>query len=240
MSGATGEDGTSATFTVVLTQEPSADVVIPVASNDASEVSVSTDNLVFTPANWDTPQTVTVSGLDDDVDDGNQTVTILLFPAESSDSDYYTKDPSDPTVINLDGRYGRHCRRRYIRSTDETGTTATFTVVLASEPTDDVEITIDSDDPTEGEASADSLIFTPQTWDTPQTVTITGMDDTDDDGDVTYAIILFSLSSDPLYNDANLADVMVTNLDDDDNQTDPAEDGGGGGGGGCFIRSMLE
>ena len=66
VSGATSEDGTSATFTVVLTQEPSADVVIPVASNDTLEVSVSTDNLVFTPANWDTPQTVTISGLDDD------------------------------------------------------------------------------------------------------------------------------------------------------------------------------
>ena len=84
-------------------------------------------------------------------------------------------------------------------STNETGTTATFTVVLASEPTDDVEITIDSDDPSEGEVSADSLMFTPQTWDVPQTVTITGMDDSDDDGDVTYAVILYSISSDPLY-----------------------------------------
>ena len=63
--------GHSATFTVVLTSQPTASVVIGLSSSDTPQGTVSPASLTFTTANWDTPRTVTVTGVDDDIDDGN-------------------------------------------------------------------------------------------------------------------------------------------------------------------------
>ena len=51
---------------------PVSDVVFSVLSLDTEEVTVSTGTLTFTSANWDTPQTVTVTGVDDLLNDGDQ------------------------------------------------------------------------------------------------------------------------------------------------------------------------
>jgi hypothetical protein len=40
---------------VVLTSEPTADVVIPVASSDTTEGTVSAASLTFTAADWNVP-----------------------------------------------------------------------------------------------------------------------------------------------------------------------------------------
>ena len=69
----TTETGGSGTFTVVLTTEPTADVTIGLTSDDVTEGTVAPASLTFTAANWNTPQTVTVTGVDDVVDDGDQT-----------------------------------------------------------------------------------------------------------------------------------------------------------------------
>jgi hypothetical protein len=53
----TTEAGGTASFTVVLTSEPTADVVIPVASSDTTEGTVSAAKLTFTAADWNVPQT---------------------------------------------------------------------------------------------------------------------------------------------------------------------------------------
>ena len=45
-------------------------------------------SLVFTPANALTPQTVTVTGVDDAIVDGNQAYTIVTAPAVSADPAY--------------------------------------------------------------------------------------------------------------------------------------------------------
>jgi len=61
-----------------------------------------------------------------------------------------------------------------------------------------------------------SLTFTPENWNVPQTVTVTGVDDLAEDGDVAYAIITAAAtSSDPAYNGLDASNVSVTNLDDE-------------------------
>ena len=102
ISGDTGEDGTQATFTVKLTSEPVGDVVIDVASSDTGEGTVDKTSLTFTNLNWDANQMVTVTGVDDDIADGNQDYTIVLAAATSSDSEYSGLNPSDVSVINVD------------------------------------------------------------------------------------------------------------------------------------------
>jgi sugar lactone lactonase YvrE len=98
----TNESGGSAAFQVMLTTPPSGDVTIPVSSGDLTEGSVSTTSLIFTTANWNVPQTVTVTGVDDSVSDGDAAYTVVLGPATSSDPDYSGFDPRDVSLTNLD------------------------------------------------------------------------------------------------------------------------------------------
>ncbi|MFE1745263.1 Calx-beta domain-containing protein [Coleofasciculus sp. H7-2] len=101
-------------------------------------------------------------------------------------------------------------------TTTEAGVTATFTVKLNTIPIANVTIGLTSSDTTEGTLSTSSLIFTPNNWNTPQTVTITGVDDTIVDGNIAYSIITAAtVSTDIKYNNINPADVAVVNNDND-------------------------
>src|SRR5205085_1790009 len=82
----TTEAGGAATFRVSLNSHPTATVTIEVSSSNPQEGNVSTSLLTFTAANWNLAQTVTVTGVDDAVADGNQAFSIVLAPAVSSDS----------------------------------------------------------------------------------------------------------------------------------------------------------
>jgi hypothetical protein len=59
------------TFTVVVTSEPTFNVLITVVSGDAGEATVDTATLTITPAN--------VTDLDDGVDDDDQTASSCWF-----------------------------------------------------------------------------------------------------------------------------------------------------------------
>ena len=93
--GSTGttETGGTDSFTVVLNTQPSSDVVASVVSSDTGEVTVTPAQLTFTASNWNTAQTVTVSGVDDTAVDGNQNTTITLAVIDASSDDAY-----DPVV----------------------------------------------------------------------------------------------------------------------------------------------
>ena len=71
-STSVNESGTTDTFTVVLNAQPTTDVMLSFTVSDETEASV-TNSVNFTPANWDTAQTVTVTGLDESTVDGDQT-----------------------------------------------------------------------------------------------------------------------------------------------------------------------
>ena len=68
----------SESYTLVMTAQPTGgDLTIAVASSDPTAATVSPATFTFTPSNWNTPQTVTVIGVDDGVDQsGNRTVTV--------------------------------------------------------------------------------------------------------------------------------------------------------------------
>ncbi len=99
---ATTESGGTVTFTVVLNSEPVADVTIPVSSSNTAEGVVSASPLTFTAANWNVAQTVTVTGVDDSVYDGNKSYSVVIEPANSSDSTYQGLNPADITLVNND------------------------------------------------------------------------------------------------------------------------------------------
>ncbi|MCB9158507.1 MAG: hypothetical protein H6644_01400 [Caldilineaceae bacterium] len=66
----TTEAGGSFAISYTLTSAPTAAVVLTVASGDTSEATVAPAQLTFDAETWDQPQSVTVTGADDDVADG--------------------------------------------------------------------------------------------------------------------------------------------------------------------------
>ena len=191
-------------------------MVVTLGSNDTSEGLASPTMLTFTTANWNAPQTVTVTGQADAVFDGNQPYMVVLDPASSTDTDYDGLDPADVSLTNLDLDAGVFVTPTSGLVTTEAGGQATFTMVLNVAPTADVFITLTSSDLTEGTVSPSSVRFTPTNWNAPQTVTVTGVDDPVADGDQLYTIVTGNTSStQPAYNGLSVADVSVTNEDDE-------------------------
>jgi hypothetical protein len=102
----TTESGGSASFTVVLNSQPTADVIVRLTSLDPSEGTVSVSSLTFTAADWNQSQTVTVRGVDDAIRDTNVTYTIQVT-AESDDAAYDVIDPDDVVLTNTDDEKGK-------------------------------------------------------------------------------------------------------------------------------------
>ena len=98
--------------------------------------------------------------------------------------------------------------------TTEANGTATFTIVLDSQPSASVAIPLSSSDSGEGVVSSSSLLFATGNWATAQTVTLTGQDDDEVDGDIAYTITggVF-YSNDTNFDGGALGDVNATNED---------------------------
>ena len=140
-------EGSTATYTVKLSTKPGSDVVVQLSVAGAG-VTVDTDSemagdqsrLTFTASDWSTAQSVTVSAAeDDDGDAGSATITHAVVDAESDD-DYdpvpdvalavaVTDDDVAAIVVEAAENFGV-----------AEGSTATYTVRLATQPGGDVVI----------------------------------------------------------------------------------------------------
>ena len=144
-SVAVAESGSTATFTVVLSNPPDADIeagktlTFNVASSDTGEATVDVSTLTFDQANWSTPQTVTVTGIDDSVDDGNQDLSVTLSVLAGTGGWFYDGLPDQViAVTNADDDAVGFTLSTTSATVTEGGSTTTFTVVLDSEPSSNV------------------------------------------------------------------------------------------------------
>jgi hypothetical protein len=205
-----GEAGSTVDLLVTLATQPTGPVTVSIAGNDATEASLSTSTLSFTTANWNAAQTVTVTGVNDFVDDGDITFDLTF---NSSGADYGTVPDQLVSVTTADDDTAGLVVTGDPANVAELGTTANITVVLTSEPTGNVTISLTGNDATEASLSATSLTFTAANWNVAQNVVVTGVDDFVDDGD-----IAFSLNIDPSgadYNAVASATVNIATTDDD-------------------------
>ncbi len=101
----TSEDGTTATFTIDLGTQPIADVSIGLSSSNVAEGVVTPASLVFDSVNYNIPQTVTITGVDDAASpmvDGNIAYSVITAPAVSNDRSYSGLDATDVAITNND------------------------------------------------------------------------------------------------------------------------------------------
>ena len=210
----TSEAGGTATVQMRLAAEPTAAVTVTLSSSDTTEGAVS-GPLTFTPSDWGTAQSVTVTGMDDRQADGDQPYQVT-FSVSSSDENYNRIVVIPLLFINKDDEESSSLLVTDAEDleTSEAGGTDSFQMRLSTEPTAAVTVTPSSEDTSEGAVSG-PLTFTPSNWDTAQSVTVTGVDDAELDGDPTYQITFSVSSSDENYNDFQVPPVSVTNRDND-------------------------
>mgnify|MGYP001334834441 CR=1 FL=1 len=96
----TTEAGSTSSFMVVLLAKPTADVTVSISGADSTEHSLSSSLLTFTTASWDTAQTVTVTGVDDAIVDGDITTTLTAIA--SNTGGYTGTETATTTVKNTD------------------------------------------------------------------------------------------------------------------------------------------
>ena len=96
-----------ATYTVVLDSEPTGGTVtVNVASGAAGTATVSPASLEFDATDWSTAQVVTVTGVDDDVDNaGDRRAATITHTVSAGGTDYATEtaSPVSVTVTDDDG-----------------------------------------------------------------------------------------------------------------------------------------
>ncbi len=107
------ENGGTDTYTVVLDGAPTHDVTIqvtittatrgPATVNKQGGTAGHTQTLTFTPTTWETPQTITVTGVDDNIDNpGNSRSVTIRHTVSSTDTNYNNLFGSDLTVTVSD------------------------------------------------------------------------------------------------------------------------------------------
>ena len=214
----TEEDTTGATYTVVLDSQPTATVTVTVAGHAGTDVTPSPTSLTFTTTTWGTAQTVTVTA-GDDADTANDTVT-LTHSAASTDSEYQGITIAGVAVTvtdnDNDAPPGVTVSTSALTVTEEDPTGASYTVVLNSEPTATVTVTVAGHAGTDVSLTPSSatLTFTPMNWGTAQTVTVTAGPDADAANDA-VSLTHSAASTDSDYQGITIGGVAVTVRDND-------------------------
>ena len=173
-----------------LTAQPLATVTVDAEFGEDDIATISPSARTYTTSNWNTNQNFTVSGVEDD-DLANETVQLTF---SSSGGGYDGIDRVVPvTVIDQD------TAGLVIVAVDGTtvgeGDSIEFTVKLSNEPSDDVEVTVSTDNDDvilvgtdEDDIDDDSvtLTFTSENWDTNQSVYVEGVQDSDADDETGF------------------------------------------------------
>jgi hypothetical protein len=208
-----GESGATDTYSIALAAQPTADVTITVQPD--GQVKVAPPTLTFTPATWKAAQDVTVSAVQDAVDEAEPHTGMIHHSVKTSAAGWDVTAPladlgvrvgdDDASSIKFEATGGS---TRVV----EGGATDTVTMVLTSRPTAPVEIVARPDDQVTVQGS---LVFTPDDWGTPRTLTIRAIDDEGVTGERT-AMISFSVrSTDLAYKVQAIPALSVTVVDND-------------------------
>ena len=175
-------EGGNATYNLSLSHQPSSDVTVLIATKPGGDTSitVSPASRIFTSSNWSTGQTVTVEAASDpDGLNGTATIGHVASGAEYSVT-------GDVTATEQDND------RKLVTSPSSVivveGSSATYTVRLATRPTGTVTVAVSF---LQGDAGLSvtpaSLFFTTGNWNTPHTVTVRAAQDNDlADGSATF------------------------------------------------------
>ncbi len=215
----TTEGGGTAKFEVKLESEPLEDVVISVESDNPAEGIVTdpqTLELTFTPRNWDMEQEVTVTGVDDALQDGPQNYFVEL-KADSKDRFYAVLESTLVYLRNEDNDFSGLIIED---SAAEEGDSLDFTVTLSPQNTQMVTVEYAITDGTAQEGSdytaspsSGTLMFTP--GETQKTISVHSIDDSINEPDEETLVVTLRNPQNAVLN-RNRATGIIKDNDDPD------------------------
>jgi len=219
------ESGHQDTYTMALRVRPAADVVVELVTKPTQLVAhplgqPSATSIRFTPDDWNVPRTVVVRAVDDATEQSLHRSGIRHV-ATSADPAYHGVGMPQVLVNIIDDDYAAVMVLPTDLQTDvaEGGATDTYDLVLVRAPTENVTIALV---PSGGQVTAvgadtglTSLTFTPATWNQPQTVRVTAVDDAVVEGPHRAYVSHQILSGDAQYAEAFAIPEIVFITDND-------------------------
>ena len=153
---------------------------------------------------------MTITGVDNDVDAADKTVTVSGTVSATG----VTAPATRTLTLEDDDAAGVTVSETALTVTEQDAAGDSYTVVLDTEPTHDVTVTVGGHSGTDVSLSASTLIFTPSNWDQAQTVTVTALND-DDTANDAVTLTHTATSTDGNYSGIAIAGVAVTVTDND-------------------------
>ena len=212
-------EGDMVTVTVTLSADPERTVVIPLTHTPqggatSADYSGVPQNVTFNTG--DMSQTITFTAAPDEVDDDGESV-LLGFGAPLPGG--VSLGTTVTTTVSITDDDGAGISVSESSLTIVEGSSGTYTIVLDSQPTANVTVTInDPTDNTDATADPASLTFASTDWSTPQTVTVSAAHDNDTSNE-TATVTHTVTSTDSSYSSASANSVAVTVTDDDPDVT---------------------
>ncbi|MCW2972951.1 MAG: hypothetical protein JWN72_1224, partial [Thermoleophilia bacterium] len=201
-------------FNIKLDTTPVADVTLVFAVT-TGQAKTSITTMTFTPANWNDPQVITVSAVDDAIDEIDGLTDLINTTITSSDAAYQALTIAPFQVIVDDNdTAGILVDASIPEAASEGGTNADYKIVLTSQPTSNVVIQL-TPDAQIGLVTPGTLTFTPTNWNVPKTVTVKAIDDFIAEGTHHGFLKQVAVSGDPLYDGFPLDDVDVRITDNE-------------------------
>jgi gliding motility-associated-like protein len=193
---------------------------------DIDEASLSTTSITILNDDWNKPfnNQVTLTGLDDNLIDGDIFLVLETADPSSSDGVYdalQAFDIADLIFRNLDNDQPGFSISPISNNLSENENIGSFTVVLSIEPNSDVFFQLASNESSEVEVvdGFRQLHFTPANWNIPQTVLVKGVDDSQIDGDqFTQITVAVDPTSEPSFLSEPAQSINVINTDNDNAQ----------------------
>lgn len=218
------ENAGSGNFSIVLDSQPDNNVIVNIESQDITEAVVSPAQLIFDANSWNVAQNVALTGQNDNSSDGNQTFPIaLIIDSQTTDTTGYADllpgQVSDVIITVTDDDSPGITLTQTQLSFSENGGSGQFEVMLNSQPDGSVIIHLNSDDPAAMSFDINQLSFNETSWNTPQTITVIGIDNSLSSGN-TVAVTEFNIdvsSTDTTgYKSLTVLPVVTVTLTDDD------------------------
>ncbi len=206
------EGGASERYAVVLCTKPEEDVILSLFTH--TEIVLSQTELAFTPANWNTPQVVTLCVPDNSRAEAARTRSIThtsnsLDPEYTSLPDteisFTVTDNDTPALLITQSGSGTLLNEGLGEDT--------LTMQLSTAPLNEVNVILDTGLQITTEPSR--LCFSPRDWSSPRVITLKAADDLLIEGTHTETVSYTVISADPEYDGLGVSEICVQITDND-------------------------
>jgi hypothetical protein len=162
--------------------------------------------------------------LDDSLVEGDETVVLTILSASPTSTQFNNNTSFTYTIVDNETAGLSVTESGGTTNVTESGGTDTLSLVLTGQPSADVVVTLSTSSTVSTSPSV--VTFTTSTWNVPQNVTVSAVDDVLVQGTHTGTVSFAVSSADGSFNGIAVTSVIVNVTDNDS-----ASSGGGGGGG---------